>query len=201
MPGYIKKALQKYLHEKRKLQHSPYPAAPRKYGKAAQEPTPPDDSPPVDEKTKTRVQQVVGTILYYARAVDLTLLPALSSLASEQAKATERTVENMEQMLDYLATNPEAKICVYASDMILNVHSDASYMSEPGARSRAAGYFFLGWMPRTVKPIRLNGAFFCLCTILKFVAASAAEAELGALFLNIREARVFRLTLEELGHP
>ena len=85
--------------------------------------------------------------------------------------------------------------------MILNVHSDASYMSEPGARSRAAGYFFLGWMPRAGEPIRLNGAFFCLCTILKFVAASAAEAKLGALFLNIREARIFRLTLEELGHP
>ena len=201
MPGYIKKALQKYLHEKRKEQHAPYPTAPRKYGRAAQEPDPPNESPRVDEKTKTRVQQVVGTILYYARAVDLTLLPALSSLASEQARATERTVQNTEQMLDYLATNPEAKIRVYASDMILNIHSDASYMSEPGARSRAAGYFFLGWMPREGEPIRLNGAFFCLCTILKFVAASAAEAELGALFLNMREGRVFRLTLEELGHP
>ena len=71
--------------------------------------------------------------------------------------------------------------------MILNIHSDASYMSEPGARSRAAGYFFLGWMPRKGEPICLNGAFFCLSAILKFVAASAAEAELGALFLNMRE--------------
>ena len=144
MPGYIKKALQKYLHKKRKVQYAPYPAAPRKYGRAAQEPEPPDESPRVDEKTKTRVQQVVGTILYYARAVDLTLLPALSSLASKQAKATERTVQNTEQMLDYLATNPEAKICVHASDMILNIHSNASYMSELGAWSCTAGYFSLG---------------------------------------------------------
>ena len=50
-------------------------------------------------------------------------------------------------------------------------------------------------------PIRLNGAFFTLSAILKFVAASAAEAELGALFINMRKGRIFRLVLEELGHP
>ncbi len=33
------------------------------------------------------------------------------------------------------------------------------------------------------------------------VAASAAEAELGALFLNAQEAKVLRLVLKELGHP
>jgi hypothetical protein len=35
----------------------------------------------------------------------------------------------------------------------------------------------------------------------KLVAASAAEAELGALFLNAQEAKVIQLVLEELGHP
>ena len=40
-----------------------------------------------------------------------------------------------------------------------------------------------------------------MCTVLKFVASSAAEAELGALFLNIKEGQVLRLTLEEMGHP
>ena len=33
------------------------------------------------------------------------------------------------------------------------------------------------------------------CAILKLVAASVAEAELGALFLNAQEARIIRLTL------
>ena len=89
----------------------------------------------------------------------------------------------------------------YASDMILNIHSDASYLSCPRARSRAAGIFFMGWMPKKNEPIRLNGAFHVLSAILKFVAASAAEAELGALFLNMKEGRIFRLVLEELGHP
>ena len=36
---------------------------------------------------------------------------------------------------------------------------------------------------------------------MKFVAASAAEAELGALFLNMRKGQIFHLVLEELGHP
>ena len=47
----------------------------------------------------------------------------------------------------------------------------------------------------------MNGAFFKLCAILRFVVASAAEAELGALFLNCKQASFFWLTLEEMGHP
>jgi hypothetical protein len=37
--------------------------------------------------------------------------------------------------------------------------------------------------------------------ILKLVAASAAEAKLGALFLNAQEAKVLHLTLAKIGHP
>ena len=139
--------------------------------------------------------------MYYGKGPDLTTLVALSTLASEQSKATERTVSNMEWLLDYLATNPDAKIRYYKSDMILNIHSDASYLSEPKARSRAAGHYFLGSSPDKNKPIKLNGAVHSLCQILKFVAASAAEAELGALYLNVKQGRIIRLALEEMGHP
>ncbi len=59
----------------------------------------------------------------------------------------------------------------------------------------------MGWVPTDRDPIKLNGAFFTLCTILRFLVASAAEAELGALFLNCKEGIIFRLTLKELGHP
>jgi hypothetical protein len=96
--------------------------------------------------------------------------------------------------------HPDAEIRYRASDMILNVHSDASYLSAPKA-SRAGGYFFLGSIPRDAEPIIINGAIHITCTILKLVAASAAKAELGALFLNAQEAKVIRIVLEELGHP
>ena len=59
----------------------------------------------------------------------------------------------------------------------------------------------MGDLPQDGKPIKLNGAIYVLCTILKLVAASAAKAELGALFLNAQEAKIMRLTLTELGHP
>ena len=84
--------------------------------------------------------------------------------------------------------------------MILNIHSGASYLSEPNARSRACGHYFLGTIPKDGEPIILNGAIFSLSGILKFVVASAAEAELGALFLNCKEGKIMRLILEELGH-
>jgi hypothetical protein len=84
--------------------------------------------------------------------------------------------------------------------MVMNIHSDASYLSKPGAPSRVCGHFFMGKVPINGKPIKLNGAFHTLCALLRFVVASAAEAELGAIFLNCQEGMNFKLTLEDLRH-
>jgi hypothetical protein len=156
---------------------------------------PTDDSPLLDNAGKKRIQQVIGSFLYYARAVNPTILMALSNIATQQATPT------VNQFLDYMWTHPDAKISYQASDMILNVHSNASYLYTPHARSHVGGYFFLGSLPIDGNPIKLNGAIHITCTILKLIAASATEAELGALFLNDQEAKVLRLTLSELGHP
>jgi hypothetical protein len=56
-------------------------------------------------------------------------------------------------------------------------------------------------MPREGEPIRLNGAFHVSTTILRFVVASAAKAELGALYHNCQTGIIFRLTLSEMDHP
>ena len=79
--------------------------------------------------------------------------------------------------------------------MVLNIHSDASYALEIGANSRAAGHYFLGWVPHDNEPIRLNGAIYTLCNIMKFVASSATEAELGAIIMNAKEGRIIFLSL------
>jgi hypothetical protein len=73
----------------------------------------------------------------------MTVLMALSSIASEQTKGSEHTLEKAYQVLDYLASHPDAVVRFQASDMVLNIHSDASYLSEPKARSRACGHFFI----------------------------------------------------------
>ncbi len=202
MPKYVHKQLLKYKHTtpKRK-QNCPYSPNPIKYGAKIQAPTAPDESPPLSKEDHKYIQQVVGSFLFYARAIDNTILMALSAIAGDQAAPTENTMKRVKQFLDYMATNPHAIIRYKASDMVLNIHSDASYLSAPKARSRAGGYFFLGSMPVDKEPIFLNGAVHINCTILKLVAASAAEAELGALFLNAQDAKILRITLAELGHP
>jgi hypothetical protein len=183
------------------MQTCPYSPEPRTYGEKAQVPLPTDDSPPLDKQGIRRIQQIVGGILYYAKAVDMTVLMALSSISTEQMKATKKTQSKCLQLLDYLATNSEAIVRFHASDMVMNIHSDASYLSEPGSRSRTCGHFFMGSVPKTGQPIKLNGAFYVNTSIMRFVVASAAEAELGALFRNCQDGIIFRLTLENLGHP
>jgi hypothetical protein len=110
-------------------------------------------------------------------------------------------MKRVNQFLDYMWTHPDAVIQYRASDMILNVHSDVSYLSTPKACSQDGGYFFLGSLPCDRDPIKLNGSIHISFTILKLVGASAAEAKLGALFLNAHEGKVFQLILAELGHP
>ena len=69
----------------------------------------PDTSQKLSAKDVKRVQKIIGSILYYARAVDMTVLMALSLISIEQTIATEKTMGRCTQLLDYLATNATAK--------------------------------------------------------------------------------------------
>ena len=88
-----------------------------------------------------------------------------------------------------MASNPDTIIRYYASDMVLNYHSDPSYLTALRGRSKAGGNFFIGSISKDGCPIFLNGAILTNCTILKLVAALAAEAALVALFLNVMEVK------------
>ena len=103
-----------------------------------------------------RVQQVTNVILYYACTVNIPVLLALGTIACEQSQTTEMTKKKVSQLLDCLATNPKAKVCFYASRMLLNTHSDFSYLSESRACSCVSGDFFLGDTPIKGQPIVLN---------------------------------------------
>jgi hypothetical protein len=128
MPGYIKKLLLKYKHRMpTKPQHCPYAPAPKQYGAKVQTPLPVDISPKLSPEEIKEIQRVLGSILYYAQAVDITVLMALSSIAIKQSKGTTNTMEKAKQLLDYLATYPDATIRFRASDMIMNVNYGASY--------------------------------------------------------------------------
>ena len=81
--------------------------------------------------------------MYYARAVDPTMLVALSAIAADRVTPPQNTVEKVDQLLDYAASQEDAVITYHASDMVLAVHSDVSRLSEPKARSRTGGHFFM----------------------------------------------------------
>ena len=95
VPGYIKKLRQRCHPETpKKPQHIPYRAQPKVYGAAAQDAIRRDHSNKLNDNKEKRVQKVIGGVLQYRRAVDLTVLFALSSIASEQASAAENTEKN-----------------------------------------------------------------------------------------------------------
>jgi hypothetical protein len=80
------------------------------------------DNPLIPQKDATRIhaaiQQLAGTMLYYARAVDPTLILQVNVLASEQTQDTVITAEEVIKLLNYCATHLEAKLRYRASEMI-----------------------------------------------------------------------------------
>jgi hypothetical protein len=144
MPGYIKAALHKNQHPApARPEHSPHGWNPPIYGAKTQFVSDPTPSPALSDKDVNKLQQLTGTLLYYARAVDRTIIIPINVLASEQSKATEVTADKVIKLLNYCNTHPESKIRYHASDMILHIYSDASYLSENEAKSRAGGFIYM----------------------------------------------------------
>jgi hypothetical protein len=125
---------------------------------------------------------------------------SLSALASQQANATQQTAKDATKFLNYCASNPSTTIRYHASDMILKIHSDASYNSEPKARSRAGRHFYMGSATNTAINNTHNGAVLATTGVMRTVLSSASEAEIGALFENCKKAAILHITLDELGY-
>jgi hypothetical protein len=199
-PNYFKNALHTFQYPKAsRPTHAPSKWNSPTYGQKVQY-TDIDDLPDMGDDQRKFLQRVVGKFLFYARAVDPTMQHALNWLAAAQSKGTQATVAALVHFLNYCETHPYACIRYEASDMILRIHSDASYLTEPGARSRAGGHFYLS-KAANVPPPPLNGPIQKLVNIIRAVMSSAAEAEVGALILNCKEGVGTRITLEEMGHP
>jgi hypothetical protein len=107
MPGYIFNLCTRYKHPMpTKRQLSPHKHCEIIFGQTTQLTHVNPYSPPLSTEGIKRIQSIIGTLLYYARAVDNKLLATLSTLSSQQATVTEATNVAMNQLLDYLATYP-----------------------------------------------------------------------------------------------
>ena len=153
--------------------------------------------PALNSQQINRIQKMCGKFLYLSRSIDNTMQHALNKIAVATTKSTEHTEKAVIQFLDYCATHLEPQIRYQASDIILNIDSDASYLVKPESRSRMGWFHFLGNKDGKL----FNGPILVLAKVIQNVMASAVEAEVVGLFMNAQEAVPERTTLIELGHP
>jgi hypothetical protein len=102
----------------------------------------------------------------------------------------------VEMLLNYVATYSNGGIVYRASDMVLCAHADARYLNNTQSRSRTGAHIYL---PEGNPTPRFNGAVLTIATVIKFVMASAAKAELAALFIAARKMVPHRQTLIDMG--
>ena len=110
--------------------------------------------------------------------------------------------------------------CFVASDMILCVFSDVSYLSVSKCRSRCTDYFYLSsgmptdsvkstfnpsittkLTPNNDPSLPWNGAVHIICQILSKVISSVTEIDIATVFANCKECRAIRTALIKMRHP
>ncbi len=199
MPGCIKKTPTRFGHKRpKRKQNSPHKHVAPIYGARAQYVKPENPSPLLSKAEKTYIQAVTSTLFYYVRAVDSTILTTLNAIATQQAAPTQDTLEEIQQVLDYCASQEEAILMYHKSSMILAAHSNTSYLNKHKLQSRAGGHFYLS---NDIPYPPNNGAIFNIAKVIDVVISSTAESELGALFINAREVVYLGRILAKMGHP
>ena len=138
------------------------------------------------------VQQIIRVLLFYSRAVNVTLVETLNNLLSRQSKATKSLMQELILLLQYLSTHHNATIRYVSSKMVLHIDTDASYLSLPNARSKTASYFYLIDRPGhpnkpLIKNPNNNGPLLVKLKNIKYVVSSAAESEIVGVFEGCQE--------------
>ena len=85
------------------------------------------------------------------------MLVTLNEISTAQAKPTEATRLKLLQLLDYVASHPNAVIRYHKSDMVLHIDNNAAYLVLPEVRSRMAGHYFLSSDPTLTRTVLPNG--------------------------------------------
>jgi hypothetical protein len=106
MPGYVSSMLRKFKHDAPKHpQHKPPIYATPMYGAKTQYATK-DETPPLAAKKCLTIQKFTGSVLYYTRAVDPTVLMPLNDIATEKTKATEKKTGRHKSIIGFFGNAP-----------------------------------------------------------------------------------------------
>ncbi len=200
MPDSIPKVLQRF-NDNKEFHHATTPGVyhPPEYGQKGPQTERVDSTRPLNAAGIKRLQEIVGAFLFYARAVDCTMLPAVVQLAAAQAHPTAAVLGAADRLMRYAAGHPVQRLIYRACDMILYIQSDASHQSMSDSRSVAGGLFYLA--NKQVSDMPINGPLLAPSKVIPNVAAFAGESEYAALFLNAQQGVWLRVVLDALGYP
>ena len=138
--------------------------------------------------------------------MECTILPYLNSIAEQQAYTTQNTEAAITYFLDYSATNINTVVKFGASDMVLHIDSDASYLSKPWECSHTGCHYYLSSQPSDPTksphlPPQENVPIQTECIILRDVVSSSAEEEVCGIFHNRKTDVPLCITLSDIGFP
>ncbi len=102
MAGYIDKLFQTIRPNGTKGASTPSTYAPSNYKNPGAQTATIDDTPLATLAQKKELQFAIGTLLYYSRTVDPSILTAVHELGSVQANPTIKDMLKMERLLQYL---------------------------------------------------------------------------------------------------
>ena len=196
MPSYVAKVLERFAPLLQHGAQSPSIYTPPLYGARTQAPNE-DMSEALTPAETKRIQEIVGSLLFYGRGVDPTILPTVNLLASLQSLPTRHVTDIADRLLRYCARYPNNELVYHACDVTLFIQADASYLSRPKARSVAGGICYLG---NKDPPNHINGAINAVNSVVPSVVASAAEAEYAALFILGQEGEYLRQVIANMGY-
>lgn len=146
MPNYVKMTLKQFQHIAGKLQHAPYSSIPIQYGAKTKKHYATQDltAPLVGAKTNGSCSKYEASYIpWQSGRKHSTLLDQDHCITIIQINRGHNAMRQTQQLFDYLATQKDAVLSYHVSNMVLVVHSNASYLSKPKASSRANGHFSL----------------------------------------------------------
>ena len=113
MPGYIDKVWTRFYgaNVDPKYVEAPHAWTTPQYGLSQTQLTSTiDSSPLLSAPEKTRLQEIIGSLLYFARCIESTILATLGSIGTKISDRTERVATMAAYLLDFCANNRNPKV-------------------------------------------------------------------------------------------
>ena len=130
------------------------------------------------------LQSINDNFLYYACAVDPTMLPSINEISTFQSALPQYKLEKSNQVLDYASAHLNTTIWYHTSDMILMPYTDDAYLVMTASRSSISyHYYFTNRIPDYSRVnLNPNEPILTELKTLKPMVSSSTEAETVGTF-------------------